>query len=130
MILPGRLGEVRKGVNAKTGKWLTGWEHCVQSMDAILTTRLDTRLMRLSFGSDHLEMIDRPGNAIQIGKIYGVVVQAIHTWEPGYRIVNLQLTEAGPDGKFQIDFNGDYYPRGHLGDYSIKESRTYQFVTR
>ncbi len=128
-LQPGiNVSAARIGVDAATGKTLTGWRHCEQSITKILTTHLLTRVMRLDFGSNVPNLIDRPGNAAVIAGFYTAVYSALNKWEPGFRLRLIQLSSAGADGKYTFDYAGAFYPRGHLGDYSVTESRTAQAV--
>jgi len=79
--------------------------------------------MRRAFGSAHLELQDRSASAINIMRVYASVAEALRKWEPGFRLRTIRLTRGGPDGVFAFEMTGVFYPRGHLGDYSVKEDR-------
>jgi uncharacterized protein len=108
----------------RTGRIVTGWDHCVQSLALILTTRIGQRVMRRGFGSAALDLQDRTASPRLIMEIYVAVSDAIRQWEPGFRLRNIQLTRAGADGVFRFDMSGVFYPNGHLGDYSTREERS------
>jgi uncharacterized protein len=115
---------MRSGIDRQTGKLLTGWEHCVQSLGVILTTRVSTRVMRRAFGSAALDLQDRNATPRRIMEIYTAVAAAIRAWEPGFRLKTVQLTRGGADGVFAFLITGTFYPRGHLGDYDTAEDRS------
>ncbi|TCR70525.1 GPW/gp25 family protein [Bosea sp. BK604] len=117
---------MRSGIDRATGKLLTGWDHCAQSIGVILTTRVSTRVMRRAFGSAALELQDRNATPKRIMQIYAAVAAALKRWEPGFRLKTVQLTQGGPDGVFVFDIAGTFFPRGHLGDYSASEDRATQ----
>ncbi|MBD3768115.1 MAG: GPW/gp25 family protein [Gammaproteobacteria bacterium] len=48
------------GINAQTGKPLSGIDHLRQSISDILTTRVGTRVMRRDYGSQLPELADNP----------------------------------------------------------------------
>jgi phage baseplate assembly protein W len=120
--------ESRVGTNRVTGKLLTGFAHVVQSLWVLFTTRVNTRVMRLRYGSDIPGLIDHPGNRASIALLYSALVSATIQWEPGFRFTQLSIDSAGADGHFVLSFNGIYYPRGHLGDYSVAENATLRFL--
>jgi uncharacterized protein len=114
----------RVGTSKTTGKLLYGFEHCMQSIWDILTTRVNTRVMLLDYGSDVPALIDQPGNRETFARFYSAITQALLQWEPGFRITQFQVVDAFSDGSFTIAMIGLYYPRGHLGDYSVSEDAT------
>ncbi|WP_244543627.1 GPW/gp25 family protein [Bosea sp. CRIB-10] len=107
-----------------TGKPLSGWAHCVQSISVILTTRIGSRVMRRAFGSLVPELQDRNATPLLIMQVYAAVAAALRAYEPGFRLRTIQLSRFGADGIFAFEISGIFYPRGHLGDYSISEARS------
>ena len=78
--------------------------------------------MRRDFGSDLPELIDRKMTAANILKVYAASALAIIRWEPRFRMKAGRVASATADGKLSIEIFGLYYPRGHLGDYSVAEN--------
>lgn len=115
---------MRHGFDAMTGRPLSGWAHCVQSIAVILTTRIGSRVMRRAFGSLVPELQDRNATPLLIMQVYAAVAAALRTYEPGFRLRTIQLSRSGADGVFVFVLTGTFYPRGHLGDYSISETRS------
>lgn len=128
MIVAAKVSGERVGINRDNGKLLSGWDHVAQSILVIFTTRLNTRLMLLDFGSDITGLIDAPGNSQTFARFYSAMVEAIVKWEPGFRVSSFAIVQATQDGAFTIQMSGIYYPRGHLGDYSVSENATMRFV--
>lgn len=87
------------GINRRTGKVLTDWEHVVQSLEVILTTRVVTRVMRREFGSDVPKLIDAPANDLSLLLFYVTAAEAIDLWEPRFELLEVNFEAAGPDGK-------------------------------
>lgn len=111
----------RTGTDARTGKILRGWPHCVQSLNKIWMTRKKTRIMRLDFGSDlHLRLGEdiTPALALQI---YADLRTAAHTHEPEYRITEMQLVHLTKAGALGLRHRGTFYPEGRLGNYEIAQ---------
>ena len=106
------------GFNRDTGKLLRDFDHVRQSIGVILTTPIGSRVMRREFGSELFDLIDRPMTDRVILAIYAAAVMAITRWEPRYAVTGCQVTRAGADGVIGLEFNGTYFPRGHLGDFT------------
>ena len=122
---------MRTGVNMETGAVLTGWAHCVQSIRTILTTRAGSRMWRRSFGASVIGLQDRNAHPRVLLELYRDVATALARDEPGFRLETIDLVTAGRDGAFRFDLAGTYFPRGHLGDFSIlerKQTRTEGFL--
>lgn len=109
------------GLNRLTFQPMTGWEHTWQSITDIFNTRIGTRVMRRDYGSLIPDLIDRPGTQDRVVDVAMAAADALEKWEPRFALYRVSIEDAGPDGVFQIDIYGRYYPRGHLGDFSVYE---------
>lgn len=121
---------MRTGIDARTGKVLTDWAHCVQSIGKCLTTRFGTRVMRRHIGSEVPELQDENPDPATIMRLYVSIAKALNDpagGEPGFNLTSIDLVRSGRDGRFVFILDGDYFPRGHLGDFSIKESRSMSY---
>ena len=108
------------GVNRRVGGALSGWEHVKQSLHDIWTTPKGTRVMRRDYGCGLLSLIDRPIGRDTVLEVIMAAADA-EIWEPRFRIKRAQIASAGADGVMELVISGVYYPRGHLGDYSVYE---------
>ena len=115
---------MRTGLDDRTGQMLTGWDHCVQSIGIILTTRIGTRVMQRDFGSVLKELQDANPDPRTMMLIFVGVAEALRRWDPGFRLHRIALTRAGADGIYQFELVGTFYPLGHRGDYSLAEERS------
>lgn len=106
------------GVNRHDGSVLNDWSHVMQSILDIMTTPIGTRVMRRDYGSDIPNLIDRPQGRDTILEVTLALGTALEKWEPRFRLSSVYISDAGPDGEMAIAVKGDYYPRGHLGDFS------------
>jgi len=121
---------MRTGVDATTGAMLTGWDHVVQSLGKLLTTRFNTRTMRRHLGSQVPEIQDQNADPLTIFNLYVAIAEAINdpeNGEPGFNLKTVELVEAQRTGRFVLLMEGDYFPRGHLGDFSVVEQRTVNY---
>lgn len=121
----------RVGVDARTGRPLYGWDHCVQSIKHILYTAIGKRVQRREFGSNLAEMIDRPQNAESIVDFYVTVAEALQPrtvegrqyGEPGFVLLSVNLDASEP-GVVRFNMAGVYFENGHLGDFSSPQLAT------
>lgn len=112
------------GVSAVTGKRLSDWKHVEQSIGKILKTPIGARVMRRDFGSDLPDLVDQKMTPRNILAVYAAAATAIEKWEPRFRMKRGQVLRATAVGQLHLVVTGVYFPRGHLGDYSVSEDRT------
>ncbi|MDP2128186.1 MAG: GPW/gp25 family protein [Pseudohongiella sp.] len=95
------------GMNAVTGRHLSGIDHIRQSVRDILTTPIGSRVMRRDYGSLLPELIDQPMNDATRLRLYAASVMAIIRWEPRVQIssVKMIISTAQP-GKGEIFLSG------------------------
>ncbi|CDZ43097.1 GPW/gp25 family protein [Neorhizobium galegae bv. officinalis] len=116
------------GVNALNGKPLTDWEHAQQSIGKILKTPIGSRVMRRDFGSDLPDLVDQKMTPRNILAIYAATARAIERWEPRFRMRRGQVRNATAAGRIELVIIGTYFPRGHLGDFSVAEDRNTRII--
>jgi len=114
-------GEIRyrTGIDARTGKILTGPAHLAQSLSTIWLTRINTRLMRLSFGADLRSLLSEDLTPALALLLYNEMVASAARWEPEYVINQLQLVTIKDSGVLGIRHGGLYYPEGRFGNYDL-----------
>lgn len=116
------------GVSSITGAPLTDWDHVQQSIRIILTTPIGSRVMRRDFGSDLPDLIDAKMIQRNVLALYVAAAVAIDKWEPRFRLSRAGVSRLTPQGEVGLDLYGTYYPRGHLGDFSIAEDKAARIV--
>ncbi|KAA6405667.1 GPW/gp25 family protein [Candidatus Tokpelaia sp.] len=117
---------MRCGVSAKTGQLIYDWEHCLQSIDKCLTTRIGSRVLRRHLGADVPAYIDANGDENTIMHLFQAITQALDDpvgGEPGFSLQKIEMVQAGRDGAYHFVMNGIFYPNGHLGDWSLKQEK-------
>lgn len=120
------------GINRFTGKMLDGWAHVAQSIGVLITTALQSRVMRRDVGSGLPRLVDAPMSPATLIEFYAATAGAVRKYEPRFRIVRMnvaRLEDGTPDiagvaaGRLGLFADGIYFPRGHLGDFSISEPK-------
>ncbi|MGE4296935.1 MAG: GPW/gp25 family protein [Desulfovibrionaceae bacterium] len=100
-----------RGMDAATGRELSGVEHLRQSVSDILNTRINTRVQRREYGSRLPEMIDRPMNGDTLVEVFAATAEALATWEPRFKLRQVRVASAEP-GRLVLDLDGEYLPDG------------------
>lgn len=99
------------GMNAHTGKALSGQDHLIQSIGDILSTPIGTRVMRREYGSALFEKIDRPMTPELLVDIYADVAEALDRWEPRFELKHVRVA-AAEAGWFTLDLKGRWLRTG------------------
>lgn len=99
------------GIDASTGKSLSGKDHLRQSIRDILMTRRGTRVMRRDYGSNLPNLVDAPMNAETLSDIIAESAIAIAMWETRIDLTQVTVDEAQP-GRVVISLYGTYTPTG------------------
>lgn len=89
------------GMDAATGRTISGVDHLRQSMADILNTPLGTRVMRRNYGSLLPDLIDQPLTGPNILRLYAATAFALMNWEPRVRVTGLHL-DITIDGKANL----------------------------
>jgi phage baseplate assembly protein W len=108
------------GIDRRTGGILSGWAHVQQSLEVLFTTARESRVMRRAVGSSVPRMVDQPMNQVTLIDFYAAVAKAIRDYEPRFKVSKMSVQSAS-SGQLTIAIQGVYYPRGHLGDFSVSE---------
>lgn len=102
-----------RGIDAKTGKSLSGLEHLRQSVRDILTTPIGSRVLRRQYGSQLFQLIDAPLNRSTVMDLYAATADALARWEPRFRLT--KVTASMPTvGVVVLDLVGVYLPDGQV----------------
>jgi hypothetical protein len=94
------------GTNANTGKLLGGLNHVKQSVEDILTTPLNTRVMRRDYGSALFDLIDKPLNSETKLDIIAATAEALSRWETRFILERVVLSQQ--EGKAILSLFGQY----------------------
>jgi len=120
------LSPVRIGMDRYTGRMLTGWDHVVQSMLLIFSTRYHERVLRRWCGSYVPHLIGNNATESTIARFYWSIAMGIDLWEPNYRVQRVRVSTRSDNssltspeelrtGHLTTSMEGTYRPRGHLG---------------
>ena len=108
-------GLIAAGIDRKTGKLLSGFDHVKQSIELIVKTRLRTRVMLRDFGSELPDLVDYPGHERWAMRLYVSVAVGIAQWEPRFELTQLRLVDVNRNGQVELEILGVYHPEGHNG---------------
>lgn len=111
------------GIDRNTGKMIDGWAHVQQSLGVLFTTSLNSRVMRRYVGTNVPRQVDSPMSPLTLMDCYAAAA-ASAKFEPRFRITKMQVITAEASGQLSIAIQGVYYPRGHLGDFTVSEPKT------
>lgn len=103
------------GINAETGKRLSGLDHLRQSIRDILATPKGSRVMRREYGSDLFKIIDRPVNDFFPIEVFRASGEALSRWEPRLELTRVRL-ESAEQGRVVIGIEGRHRPDGKWMD--------------
>jgi phage baseplate assembly protein W len=98
-----------KGLNADTGRAISGLDHLYQSIGKIVSTPLASCVKRRTFGSELPDLIDAPNNGAVRTRLYAAVATALMRWEPRLMITRVSLTSddrLASDGALYLDIEG------------------------
>lgn len=95
-----------KGMNATTGRRVTGLAHLYQSIAKIVTTPIASRLARRSFGAEVFDLLDAPNNGATRTQLYAAIATALMRWEIRLKLTRVSLSVDSMDGKSYVDVEG------------------------
>lgn len=95
-------------IDRNTGQQIDGWDEVVQSIAVIITTPIGSRVMRREFGSEVMDLIDRPMTDSVILATYAATAQAIARWETRFELTGVALRQADVDGTVSLELWGTY----------------------
>lgn len=124
------LSDPSVGMDAETGRWITGWDHVVQSLNDIFLTRFGARIMREWYGSFVPEALGRNINRQELVPVIASITSAIEQWEPRFVVDRVHFPEASRSGRMEIVIEGRYRPRALLGDLSGELARRVAFIAQ
>ncbi|CAJ3420412.1 Phage baseplate assembly protein [Burkholderia pseudomallei] len=98
-----------KGMNAETGRSVSGLDHLAQSIGKIITTPLASCIQRRAFGSELPDLIDAPANGATRIRLYAAIATALMRWEPRMTVTRVQISAAANEafaGRQFVDIEG------------------------
>lgn len=94
------------GINASTGRSISGADHLKQSIRDILTTRIGTRVMRRDYGSRLPDLVDNPTSQLLKLDLFAATAEALAKWEPRFRLDRVYITSATAEGQIILALEG------------------------
>ena len=127
MAVTSQRGLAGSGINRFTGKALIGWPHVVQCLGVIFTTNFGERVMREGFGSLVPVVLGRNMTPREILPFWQAIWTSIDTFEPRYKVTSVQPIDLDRLGNLNLLIQGQYRPRGHLGDFTVEGAKRVRF---
>lgn len=93
-------------IDRETGELVQGWARIKQSIYVILTTRLRMRLMRLWWGSEFMNLQDKPDTEQSYAESIFAAALAINKYEPEFKVKRIEITGRSPAGAPTITIEG------------------------
>jgi len=119
------------GLDRHTGRSVGGWEHLLQSLEVIFTTRFGERVRREWFGSDIPNMLGRLANVGTFVNFYSAVCRSLSVVEingiarePRFQIIKFKVKTVDRLGHAEIEMEGIYKPRALFGDFTPEGLRS------
>lgn len=103
------------GMNNSTGRALDGMDHLRQSVRDILTTPLNSRVMRRDYGSALPDLVDANLTGLTLAQLYAASADALRRWEPRLRVTRVEAVALPADleqGRVEIILDAEYLPEG------------------
>ncbi|MCZ4273992.1 baseplate assembly protein [Maritalea porphyrae] len=117
------------GIDGKTGRPINGWPEVQAALKCIVSTQITMRVRREQFGLVGLALLGRNMSPELFLRFAHLLAIAIDLWEPRFRPTSF-FSRTGHDvsrGKLGFFIDGDYLPRGHLGDQTVAFQQTFLF---
>jgi len=111
------------GLDATSGRLLTGWDHVLQSLSDIFTTGFAERVIREWYGSFVPHLLGRLITPEEVTPFFVAITSAIEQWEPRYRVSEIKVLKATREGALHFYIDGEYRPRAMFGDYTVEGAR-------
>jgi phage baseplate assembly protein W len=96
------------GMDVNTGKFLSSYEHLLQSVTDILTTPIGSRVMLRDYGSDIPKLLDSNMSPQTFALIYAATAEALDKWEPRLKLTRVQVLSVSFDGTCSLYLEGTY----------------------
>ena len=93
-----------------TGADIDGFEHVEQSIEVILTTRLEERVEREWFGNPGTRLLGENATAGTILRWFTIVYMLIELHEPRFKLVRFLVDSVLRDGGATFTMEGQYRP--------------------
>jgi len=117
------------GMDRNTGRWIGGWSHTSQSLVDVLSTPLETRVLRRMYGADEDTLQDKPINPDIITKAVMATAVPVARWEPRVELAHVSIARANFAGLLALAMRVTWFPRALFGDRTpAVEQRTARTV--
>ena len=126
--LPPLAGNEPTGMDAATGRLLTGWPWVAQSATRVLTTAYFEEVMRPHVGSNARQLFGELAHVRTAQRFRWAVGVALLLFVPNLRPSAIQQLSSDRTGATGWIAEGDYLPRAHRGDPTSAGRRSIDLV--
>lgn len=106
------------GMNRANGQAMTGLSHLEQSVADIITTPLNSRVMRRTYGCDLFRMVDAPTTGEFEVRAVAAIYTALGQWEPRLAVQNVTVNAAA-NGTLSIVLYGQITGTGQTFNQNL-----------
>ncbi|MNK65203.1 Lysozyme [compost metagenome] len=108
------------GMDAKTGRRMSGNDHLRQSVGKIIGTSIGERLRRRPFGSLAANLVDAPVNSALLVQLFSATATALLTWEPRLKVRSVSAqADATRPGQLAITVEAEALIDGGMRAVSV-----------
>ena len=111
------------GLDRHGGRAIPGWDHVVQSIEDIFTTRFSERVAREWYGSQVMTVLGENMNLYTIARFQAFVGAALDQFEPRVKVRAVQVSALTRLGGMKVEIDLLYRPRAMLGDFAVEGAR-------
>ena len=119
------------GLNRETFQPLGNFDHALQSVEVIVSTRLMSRVMRRHFGAGLVELLGRLMTSNLFAAFAQLLATAIDLWEPRFRVRRVTVdgeVDAIRRGQAGISIEVDWRPGALLGDFRVERVEQFRLM--
>lgn len=101
---------VHLGLDAASGRAISGEAHLHQSVRDVLTTPIGSRVLARDYGSQLPALLDAPASPSLFAEIRAAVAGALTRWEPRLKLSRVRVHRASA-GQIEIELDGRFEGR-------------------
>lgn len=104
-----------QGMNAQTGKLISGIPYLRQRIGNALSTPVNSTVMHRERGSRLFSLVDEPMTQATVVDTYAAIAECLQrpvSGVPDFRLDKVQAVQVDEGGKLLLDLEGEFLPEG------------------